>query len=169
MSDEKFQRENDRFERKDLSAGGVLGFLAGLGIASALIYLVVGGLYGFLDRYGKKHEPLQNPLVQASHADTRQPTLQDANRFPLPRLETNEGDQLNDQRTHEEEILNTYGWVDQQAGVAHIPITRAMALIAHRGLPTGPQQTATAAEHQREGRGSAAHETGKTPGKTHAK
>jgi hypothetical protein len=169
MSDEKLKRENDNFERKDLSAIGVLGFLAGLVIASVLIYLVVGGLYGFLDRYGKKHEPPQNPLVQSSNTDMRQPTPQDTNRFPLPRLETNEGDQLNDQRIHEEEILNSYGWVDQHAGVAHIPITHAMALIAHRGLPSGQQQTATAVEHRREGRGHAAHETGKTPGKTHAK
>jgi hypothetical protein len=35
--------------------------------------------------------------------------------------------------------LNSYGWVDQQAGIARIPIDRAMALLAQRGLPTRPQ------------------------------
>jgi hypothetical protein len=56
----------------------------------------------------------------------------------LPRLETNELGQLDDQRLREEDILNTYGWTDQKAGVAHIPIDRAMALIAQRGLPVAP-------------------------------
>ena len=39
----------------------------------------------------------------------------------------------------EEQTLNSYGWVDQQAGVVRIPIDRAMDLLAQRGLPTRPQ------------------------------
>ncbi len=31
--------------------------------------------------------------------------------------------------------LNSYGWVDQKAGTAHIPIDRAMAVLAKSGLP----------------------------------
>lgn len=29
---------------------------------------------------------------------------------------------------HEHEVATTYGWVDQKAGVVHLPIDRAMAL-----------------------------------------
>ncbi|MCA1555006.1 MAG: hypothetical protein LC737_11585, partial [Chloroflexi bacterium] len=32
-----------------------------------------------------------------------------------------------------------YGWVDQSAGITHIPIERAMELLLERGLPTRPQ------------------------------
>ena len=32
--------------------------------------------------------------------------------------------------------LNTYGWVDRKAGVAHIPVDRAIDILAKRGLPT---------------------------------
>src|SRR5439155_18343130 len=71
MSNEKFNYENGKFERRDLSAGGVLGFLGGLGIVGVLIYLVLGGMYGFLNRYEKAHEPPQNPLIGATNADTR--------------------------------------------------------------------------------------------------
>jgi len=39
----------------------------------------------------------------------------------------------------EEQTLNTYGWVDQKAGVVRIPIERAMQLIAERGLSTTPK------------------------------
>lgn len=33
--------------------------------------------------------------------------------------------------------LNSYGWVDQPSQIAHIPIDRAIALVAERGLPVG--------------------------------
>jgi hypothetical protein len=38
-------------------------------------------------------------------------------------------------------VLNSYGWVDQKAGVARIPIDRAMDLLLQKGLPvrTGVQ------------------------------
>jgi len=41
--------------------------------------------------------------------------------------------------------LNSYGWVDEKAGVAHIPIDQAMDMIAKRGLPVCPQGCANAA------------------------
>jgi hypothetical protein len=149
MSDEKLNHENGKFEPQDLSAKGVLAFLVGLVVVCVLVYVVVAGMYRFLNRYQKAHEPAQNPLVQVTNTDTRHPTPADANKFPLPRLETNERGQLNDQRYREEETLNTYGWLDQKAGVAHIPIQRAMELIVERGLPTVPQPaTATVAEHE---------------------
>jgi hypothetical protein len=36
---------------------------------------------------------------------------------------------------NQENQLNSYGWVDQKAGVAHIPIERAMELLVQRGIP----------------------------------
>ncbi|HXT51458.1 MAG TPA: hypothetical protein VN811_10480 [Thermoanaerobaculia bacterium] len=39
-------------------------------------------------------------------------------------------------RREEKERLETYGWVDQTAGVAHIPVERAIEIVAQRGLPT---------------------------------
>lgn len=136
------------FERRDLSAGGILAFLVGLAVFGIVMHLILAGMFKFLDSYEKTHEPPQNPLVKAVNADTRQGTPEDANKFPQPRLESNERDQLNDRRLKEEETLNSYGWIDQKAGVAHIPIERAMELIAQRGLPTAPQNS-VAAEKQK--------------------
>ena len=39
--------------------------------------------------------------------------------------------------------LNGYGWVDEEAGRAHIPIDRAIALVAENGLPVGTMTTDT--------------------------
>lgn len=41
----------------------------------------------------------------------------------------------------QEKVLTTYGWVDEQRGIARIPIDRAIDLIAERGLPTRPGGT----------------------------
>lgn len=33
------------------------------------------------------------------------------------------------------EIINSYGWIDEQGGVAHIPIEQAMELVAGESRP----------------------------------
>jgi hypothetical protein len=48
----------------------------------------------------------------------------------------------------QESQLNSYGWVDQQTGIAHIPIDEAMKLIVENGVPTlaptpTPEETPT--------------------------
>ena len=68
--------------------------------------------------------------------------------FPAPQLEINERTELNDIRLREENILSTYGWVDQNAGTVHIPIDRAIDLLAQRGLPVRQQQQGNAARQQ---------------------
>ena len=39
--------------------------------------------------------------------------------------------------------LDSYGWVDESAGVARIPIEQAMAILIEEGLPSGPEPTKT--------------------------
>lgn len=64
-----------------------------------------------------------------------------------PRLLARPEGELKQVRQQEKERLESYGWVDQTAGVAHIPVERAIDLVAARGLPTraaAPAATATA-------------------------
>lgn len=139
---EDYKHPEIEYEREDLSALGIMGFLAGLAIVGLAMHIILAGMFNYLDTYSKVHQGATHPLTQPVTADLRNPTPQVADKFPLPRLETNELGELNDQRLHEEEVLNSYGWVDQKAGVAHIPITRAMQLIAQRGLPVAPPNMA---------------------------
>jgi hypothetical protein len=147
MSDEKRQHGgngNGGFEHEDLGAKAVFAFLLGLVLTGFLVYFVVTGMYDYLDHYERAHQPAVSPLKQNVEVDTR-----DTNRarvseriertFPEPRLETNERTELAPVRLKEEEELNSYGWVNQQAGTVHIPIERAMQLIAQRGLPVRPE------------------------------
>jgi len=54
---------------------------------------------------------------------------------PEPRLLTNEPLNLDQFREAEEKVLRGYAWVDEQAGIARIPVARAIELVAERGLP----------------------------------
>ena len=98
-----------------------------------------------MDAFEQKRQPAQNPLVTASEpSDQRGASRQAIDgeikaNFPQPRLETDERTQINDFRVGEEDKLNSYGWVDQNAGIIRIPIDRAMDLIVERGLPVRPE------------------------------
>ena len=59
---------------------------------------------------------------------------------PLPRLQIYPVKHWKDFQAAERERLTTYGWMDRGTGVVHIPIDRAIDLIAERGvapLPAG--------------------------------
>ena len=132
---EKFEHPQVEYERSDLSALAILGFLAGLALVGLVMHIILAGMFSYLDNYTKRRQAATNPLLPTTTVDLRNPGPKVANEFPLPRLETNELGQLDDQRLAEEKVLATYGWVDQNAGIAHIPIERAIELVASRGLP----------------------------------
>jgi hypothetical protein len=130
---------DEGFERQDLSAHGVFAFLISLAVGGVLVYFVVWGLYDFMDARQRSHQPQQSPLVKQVETDTRIVSPEEITKFPQPRLERNERVEIKDFRLKEEQTLNSYGWVDEKAGVVRIPIERAMQLVAQRGLPTTPK------------------------------
>jgi hypothetical protein len=145
MSDHKIHTHQNHgngndigFEREDLGSKPIFGFLISLVIVGILVYYGIWGIFYFLDSFDKKNQQTRTPLVQVE-SNTREVQVQRIQQFPEPRLEENERTELDGFRYSEEEKLNSYGWLDQKTGVAHIPITQAMQLIAQRGLPTTPQ------------------------------
>ena len=59
----------------------------------------------------------------------------DTTSFQEPVLQIDPVADLKAYEAQEEELLNSYGWVDKGAGVARIPIDRAIDIIAKQGLP----------------------------------
>ena len=57
---------------------------------------------------------------------------------PSPRLQSHPFADLDNLRAEEAARLGSYGWVDESAGVAHIPIDRAKDLLIRHGLPETP-------------------------------
>lgn len=136
---EETKHGQEGFERQDLSVQGVFGFLISLAVGGVLVYFVVWGLYDFMDARQRSHQPPQSPLVKQAETDPRNVSPEEITKFPPPRLERNERVEIRDFRLKEEQTLNSYGWVDEKAGVVRIPIEDAMALLAQRGLPTAPK------------------------------
>ena len=139
IEETKHDRGEEGFERQDLSAQGVFGFLISLAVGGVLVYFVIWGLYRFMDARQRSDQPTQGPLVKQVETDTRIVSPEEITKFPQPRLERNERVEIKDFRLKEEQTLNSYGWVDEKAGAVHIPIERAMQLVAQRGLPTIPK------------------------------
>ena len=128
------------YERQDLQPSGIIYFLLALVVVTVLCIFALRGLYSYLENRETAAQSAVNPLVTNVPKDTLHiPRGYPQSVFPSPKLEEDERGQLNQIRTNEETELNSYGWVDEKAGVVHIPIERAMDLIAERGLPVRPQ------------------------------
>jgi len=135
----KHEHAEESYEHQDLSAQGIYAFLISLIVGGVVVYFVIWGLYHFLEARQREHQPELSPLVKQVETDTRIVSPDEIKNFPEPRLERNERTEIKDFRLKEEQTLNSYGWVDEKAGVVRIPIERAMQLLAQRGLPTTPK------------------------------
>jgi hypothetical protein len=137
------QPNHDGFEQEDLSSRTALYFLAGLVLVGLVVYLIVFGMYRFLDSYATAHQPPMSPMV-TPEADTRAVTPENAETFPQPRLEENERTQFRSFIEDQDRKLATYDWVDKDRGTVRIPIDRAMELIEQRGLPVHAEGASSA-------------------------
>ena len=142
MSEERMNHEQNpevEFEQRDLDATGIFAFLFGLAIFGLIMHFILLGMYKFMDRYTQQHQPPPNPLETPVESRSRQVPPQARLKFPEPRLEVNERTEFRDFLQYQEQRLHSYGWVDEKAGVMHIPIDVAMQIVAQRGLPTRSQ------------------------------
>lgn len=73
----------------------------------------------------------------AGHAEKPARSFTRRAQFPEPRLEAHPVARYTASRAEAEKELHSYGWINRKAGVAHIPIERAMTLLLERGLPDG--------------------------------
>ena len=123
--------ENHDHERRDVDVPSLFTIAFLLLLVCIVVFIVVT----LMMHYFKVHEP----AVTAGQANI--PVTRTAE-FPQPRLIVKPGATLADLRAAEDAELNSYGWIDRSAGIAHIPIDRAMQLILERGLPdVGAGQT----------------------------
>lgn len=123
-----------RFEKRDLSVRGVLTFLIVLAVAGVVITAGLWGVYKYLAGSSLRPTPTANPIA-TSNRQLKAVGGDPAVMFPNPRLQPDPTADLNKFRAREEEVLNSYGWVDQAGGTVHIPIEQAIAVVAQSGLP----------------------------------
>lgn len=111
-------------ELRDISVRAVAWCAAALIVAAIVVHVTLAGLYKIFEH---QHPSPDAPSRIAFEAEMI---------APEPRLQVERTKELDQYFASENQKLNSYGWVDKRAGVVHIPIDRAIDLIAQRGLPT---------------------------------
>ncbi len=115
-------------EVRDTNTRNVVWLASALIVLVVVVFIIIGLLYNFLT------------ISQAAQSASPPPLLQEAQGLPPgARLQRDPAQDMQTMGTEQEAILSSYGWVDKQAGVVHIPIERAIELTLERGLPTRPQ------------------------------
>ena len=103
------------------------------------ILITVVGLAVLLIAAAALMWPLARSLKgRAQAADPPLPVLPEALDQPLPpepRLQVAPEDELRALQDIERQRLTTWEWIDEGAGVARVPVERAMEILAERGLP----------------------------------
>jgi hypothetical protein len=146
--------EHPGYEVTDVNTSGIVVFLAGLFGSVLLFFLLCYGM-GTLINGGIKKE--DGPATKwnstsafagaadgkrqdlASNPEMQQREFQQmTSTFPEPRLDIDDGNQATaDLHAREDLLLNNYSTAE--GGSVRIPISRAMELIAQRGLPVNAQ------------------------------
>jgi hypothetical protein len=116
------------YELSDLNPGYV--GLFGLGLAVVLVIAVV--VASLLIHYRTLQHVRQETPIPRLAREREAP--------PGTRLQVDAQNELRQMRAAEDAMLNSYGWVDKDAGIARIPVDRAMEILAKKGLPARKQE-----------------------------
>jgi hypothetical protein len=141
------------FETTDVSVSGVVVFLASLAAFVGVFFIFCFGMGKVINTAILKNDGPSNKWNQigvqpggkredlTSNAVMEQQQLnQMVQRFPTPRLQTDDGNQeIAEMHAREDLLLGYYSWVDRSSGKVRIPIARAMQLIAQHGLPVAAE------------------------------
>jgi hypothetical protein len=117
-------------EASDVNVGVILRYGAGLLVVGAIVQLFLWWLLGV---YEGQHQRAQTQVFPMAVG-------QQDRRPPEPRLQNNPQQELRDLRAKQEGLLNGYGWVNKEGGVARIPIDEAMRMVVEKGLPVREPQ-----------------------------
>jgi hypothetical protein len=124
-SDAEMHNDDVAHEHSDINVRTVLAFAAGMAVVVAASALLVWIVFRTLEGQAAASDPELSPVAAPAG---QQP--------PAPRLLTDEPGNLRRVRAEEANTLDRYGWVDERAGVAHVPIEEAKKLLVQHGLPT---------------------------------
>ncbi len=122
-----------KYEHSDIDPGLGYRFAIWLVVAMLLgVAIVYGSFWFFEGRQAAVDQRVQQyPLAMGQSPEP-----------PSPRLQTQPFKDIYLLRQGENERLGSYGWVDKEAGVTHIPVDRAMEVMIERGIPARAESPA---------------------------
>ena len=118
-----FTPDGSSYEHTDANVWVIAKFGIWLAITAIVVHVGIWLMWTMLIRQAQVTREPQYPLA----TEPRLP--------PEPRLQQFPANEIDDFRRAESRRLTTYGYVNKEAGVVHIPIEEAMRLTVERGLP----------------------------------
>ncbi|MBO0859368.1 MAG: hypothetical protein J2P21_12980 [Chloracidobacterium sp.] len=118
----------DLHEPNDVNIPGVVKFLLWLSVAIAVAALLMWGLLRYFDARKAQEAPSPSPLATGGRLPP-EPRLQGA-----PGSASSPAEDIRRFREREDQMLDSYGWIDRRNGLIRIPIEQAKRLILQRGL-----------------------------------
>jgi hypothetical protein len=119
-------------EQSDINLRAIIWFVVVLGLIVVSVDIAMWGMFKVLDRLETSNDPIVSPLaVEARRPDAPPPG-------PAP-LQTTPWADLKVFRAEQYAHLHGYGWVDETAGVARVPIDKAKEMLLKKGLPVRPE------------------------------
>jgi hypothetical protein len=135
-SPEELHNDDVAHEEADINIRALTLSAFALVVVVGFTAVLMWGLFRFLDDQAKATDPALSPVAMP---ETAMPPTTTASPYfggaPSPQLLTNEPAVLKQVRESEQQVLHGYGWVDEKAGIARMPIDEAKKLILKRGLP----------------------------------
>jgi hypothetical protein len=125
------------YEARDVAVRTIYWYLIALTISVAAAFFISIYVLRYTERFVSRNEAPMMPARAAMGPDFRVMP-------PEPRLQGVPGHETDPQEDHREKVRadneanEKYGWVDQNAGIAQIPVKEAMKIIAQKGLPAAP-------------------------------
>ena len=133
-------------EHIDVNIRALVMSAVALVVVTAAAHLVVLFVFSSFEQEAAAKQPAPSPVAMTATqmpANTVESPVFNATATAVagPRLLTNEPKELQKQRSEEATRLHGYGWANQSAGVAFMPIENAKKLILERGLASRPEST----------------------------
>jgi hypothetical protein len=119
-------------EPNTINVPSVVMFLVALAAAVVVVALLMRGLLRYFDARKAQEAPPPSPLAPGVRLPP-EPRLQGA-----PGSVGSPAEDIRQFRKQEDQMLNNYGWIDQQNGIIRIPIEQAKKMIVQRGAPATP-------------------------------
>jgi hypothetical protein len=122
------------YELRDIKVRSIYWYLIVLTISVAASFFICIYILRYTERFVSRRETPMMPARAAKGPDYRVMP-------PEPRLQGVPGHDVDPQQDHRDKVRadneanDKYGWVDQNAGIAQIPVKEAMKIIAQKGLP----------------------------------
>jgi hypothetical protein len=143
------------FEVTDVNVNGIVVFLASLFAFVGVFFVFCFGMGKVINTAIVKSDGPPNKwnAIGATPSGKRQDLTSSAvmeqqqlnqmvQRFPTPRLQTDDGNlEIAEMHAREDLLLDHYSWIDRSGGKLRIPIARAMELVAGR-LPVASAEEA---------------------------